>query len=333
MPRSKSLAGGSCAQGLAASLIKWEREQVQTEDAARWLLADSSPQHGFNYYAMIEDRVSWLAGVDAKGLVRLDPRAAFTTRCLPLCALGYGGASIAYKLVATIHVCCFETGSVRSFHKTRRKVFGWTSDMGVEMYVADGPCILLQDLATFEDLAARVEARQLDCADPGGADAFLFPKAIFVGDFLHQVFGCLDEVVQSLPMWQDMERMLRDLSQFLSDKELRTRFQATCFREPGSAVEKHMFDAWSGGHVSWRWQHLEKFVLKLIAFFPVLQRRFGLQLLSGAVPDLSKIHTQVLNSVQQALHEPQILPLCWIIHSISAELGAYRSVERGLQLP
>lgn len=53
------------------------------------------------------------------------------------------------------------------------------------------------------------------------------------------------------------------------------RFQATSFCDLRPSTEKHLFDNWSGGHVSWRWQRLDKFVLKLIAILPVLQRRSG----------------------------------------------------------
>lgn len=220
-----------------------------------------------------------------------------------------------------MHILCLETGAVKMLHKARREVYGWTSDMGVEMHVADGPCILLQDLSTFEDLVKQTQSRKIDCNDSHGGDAFLFPNAIFVGDLLHQLFGFLEDVVQNLPVWKTLERVLKDVSHFLSDRELRTRFQATCFGHGASAMEKGLFHEWSGGHISWRWQHLEKFVEKLVVVWPVLQRRFKLERLAGDSEDLSKIHAQVLKSVAEAVRDPTVLPICYILLSVFKELG------------
>lgn len=36
-------------------LTTWEQECCTCYDMARWLLADASPQHGYNYYGMMED--------------------------------------------------------------------------------------------------------------------------------------------------------------------------------------------------------------------------------------------------------------------------------------
>lgn len=168
---------------------------AQTEDLGRWLLADSSPQQGCNYYARIDDRLPWPIGAEARGLVRLDLPSALMTQNLPLCTLEYGPASLEYKLAASVHIRCLDNGSVRVFHKSEHEVYSLTSNMGVDMYVAEGPSMLLQDLPTFEKLVSRIDARQSDCADPNGADGFVFPETTSVGDFLHQVFGCREEAL------------------------------------------------------------------------------------------------------------------------------------------
>lgn len=107
-------------------LMLWEREQASSNDACRFMLADSSPQHGFNYFALIEDSFSWPAGCSDEDLVRLDLQACFKTRNLPLSTMGYGASKVEYKLAATIHIKCLETGTVASFQKVRREYYRWS---------------------------------------------------------------------------------------------------------------------------------------------------------------------------------------------------------------
>lgn len=55
--------------------------------------------------------------------------------------------------------------------------------------------------------------------------------------------------------------------------------------------------------------------------WPVLQRRSDLATISSNVEDLSKIHTQVLRSVAEALKNHTVLPICHLLLSIFTELG------------
>jgi hypothetical protein len=117
--------------------LLWQRELHITRCFARYLMADSSPQGGYNIYIVLEDRVAFLKGTSPSDRIRTFGDE-YVARHLPLTTLGYGGANVLYKSLNTQHALALECGSQAVFDKARREVHGNT----IQGCMAIGICIM-----------------------------------------------------------------------------------------------------------------------------------------------------------------------------------------------
>lgn len=183
-------------------LILWERHLLAVNTSYRYLQADSSPQLGWNFFALIEYRLSWPKVTPLKQQVFLDMREAFSTRHLPLTALGYGRSAVADKAAATTHVLLLESGGQSLFNKLRCEVRGWSSDRGVERHVVDGPCLNPAQLSLWEEKVEELGRKTFALNDASGCMLYMFPYAIYMPDMLHQLFGALEEAIVKNEEWK-----------------------------------------------------------------------------------------------------------------------------------
>lgn len=108
------------------------------------------------------------------------------------------------------------------------------------------------------------------------------------------------------------------LCAFLSNTELRTRYQAVCFKGPEVKERLHLFDSWSASHVMWRWEFLEDFVKKLLRVLPVMIDTFDRDTMQAGA---TKMHTQVIDNVAEALSYKPLVLVSHILSDTCAALG------------
>ena len=109
----------------------------------RYLLVDSSPQFGFNFLCVKEDRINiprnFELGSDFRRLY--DINAHFESRICPVSTLGLGRASAVRKSINTANIYLMESGRLADFHSLRSEVRGVTSDQGTEKHITEGTVV------------------------------------------------------------------------------------------------------------------------------------------------------------------------------------------------
>lgn len=82
--------------------LLWQRELRKSRQFCRALMADASPQGGCNFYAVLEDRVSWpLADPPSQHGDFADLAGTLERRHYSLSTLGYGSADMLMKSLNT----------------------------------------------------------------------------------------------------------------------------------------------------------------------------------------------------------------------------------------
>jgi len=136
----------------------------------RSISADSSPQAGYNFFCVREERCC-IANCEIRD---------FTSQSLPVLTLGLHHSKSIDVLQKTISTCLLVSGDhFRSYCAT---VYSWLSDQAKqESRVADA-------LAS----AARHVAPRREAWTDGEANEFLFPLAIAFNDVLHILYNALE---------------------------------------------------------------------------------------------------------------------------------------------
>ena len=106
------------------------------------------------------------------------------------------------------------------------------------MDLSDSPCVYAE---SFKEVRAAVDASSAGIARDVEADAFLFPNAIFILDFLHIVFNAFEEAAKKHSFYQEAETRLRAIASFLEMKDLRKLFIVKCC----DAHQSRFFERWS----------------------------------------------------------------------------------------
>lgn len=86
--------------------LLWQRELHKCRGFCRVLRAGASPQGGFNFYAVLEDRVSWelVGAASGRGDFR-DCAGSLERRHYSLSMLGCGSADTTMNRLNTQHMC------------------------------------------------------------------------------------------------------------------------------------------------------------------------------------------------------------------------------------
>lgn len=206
----------------------WQRQLHQTASFQRWLYLDASPQGGYNFLVLVEDRVEHRLGMSVHERRSADLGASFRTRHLPVTCLGYGAADKFYNTMNLHHCVSLETGSWTACCKFRSEVYGWTTDQGIESHLGDVPCLFPKDFHGWQSILGDADVARVRWNSAEAAQAFLWPKALGMPDHLHMYFNSLQEAVESQAEWAELEGPYASLALLMRHRDLRGRFLATC---------------------------------------------------------------------------------------------------------
>ena len=274
LPAETTLLG--CSHRLNLLYSVWQRKLHKQFEYDRYVMADSSPQLGFNIYGIVEDRVSWPKGASLADRVELDLQAwCELNRHYLATTLGYGAAGQVHKTINTVHCILVETGSAAFYDKHRFEVRAWTSDQGVERMVVDSGNPLTVD-ANLAETVDRVRAGLVSSNSTAAATAWLFPRAIFMPDHLHMIFNLVGEALEHVPEWPELSSCFHAIASFLHDKGLRGRYQASCLSGADQHIQFAMFNDWGGGSkgVLEKWQYFSKLLSDFIPRVKIMASTF-----------------------------------------------------------
>ena len=153
-------------------------------------MADSSPQLGYNFFCMREERIriprSELNFVFKHGY---DLSGAFESRLCPASVLGHKNASLAKKSINSSNVYLMESDTEPDFHEKRCEVRGGLSDQGTEKGLGDDTILALRRFA--------------DYAHENPDTLFMYPLCLMFPGMLHVLYNALQEAILSEPSSAD----------------------------------------------------------------------------------------------------------------------------------
>ena len=227
----------------------------------RYVMPDSSPQLGRICLCVREDRLRYPRSLmfDAAARAAIDLNSVFETRRMPLSTLAHGHESALNKSTNMAGLYLNESRDLDQFDAKRSEVFGLTSDQGAEKDIVDS--------------SVHVVPGYRDRFEFGDNKYYLWPRALFVVGHLHVLFNALEEACKGSPDADWFFDALRTICNFLSDVQLRRRFQAKCL------VGKACFGKFSHfarTHIDWRWETLGPALLKVLELLPFMAMHFDL---------------------------------------------------------
>ena len=264
--------------------ILYERQQQQKFKHLRYLLIDSSPQLGFNFLCIREDRINIPKDVaaDIHKRADFDINSGFETRIAPLSTLGVGNSGLVKKGINTINVYLMETESADDFHRVRCEVKGTTSDQGTEIGIGDDPVCIIDAFSNF---------------DPGSSQSYMYPNSLQMVGHLHLFFNALHSCAKSLDFMPEFLEALKSLQDFLSKRGLRKKFQAACLQRRQDLWK--FFKTYGVVHIDWKWEFLCKALLKLLPLYSHIQVHWDEhKMLAGETSDSNSV---TIKNVTKAL--------------------------------
>ena len=112
--------------------ILYERMLAKSFRFTRYILMDSSPQRGYNFLCVREDRVAIPVDqlLSPEMRANFDINSGFQTRLCPLSTLGVGNAGLVKKGLSVINIPLMESDSKPAFNTVRGEYRGGTADHG-----------------------------------------------------------------------------------------------------------------------------------------------------------------------------------------------------------
>lgn len=272
---------------LDMTAILHERAHSMDYACLRFVSLDTSPQLGRNFLCIREDRIRYLRSESLTSLLcspTFNLNIALQTRVLPLSTIGAGRASTQRKSLNVISVFLMETSDLSQFEQVRDEVCGLTSDQA-DMSQAD------ETINVLPQLRGKYAAD-----DPR---SFVFPKCLIVIGHLHVLYNALEEACKCLPIAEKWFEQLRALASFLSDGQLRRKFQAML---EGLQCSK-LFGTCPRMHIDWRWEFLSACIKHCIVLtFDAMRLHFDADRLAQSDSG-SRIGINILNDVRDALSD------------------------------
>jgi hypothetical protein len=271
--------------------ILWERRLSGLFRYARYIMIDSSPQLGFNFLCMREDRIAIPrdAFISPEYRASFDINAGFETRICPISTLGLGNAGAVKKGLNTAGVYLMESTAMVQFHDKRCEVKGSTMDSGTEKVVGDDP---VQVLPKCQNLYS-----------PEDRMSYMYPNNLHLCGHLHVLFNALETAVKGLDLASRFMDCMLILQTFMSNKQLRRKFQTSCLGV--GHPDRSRFDAYSTVHIDWRWEFLSRALDTLVPLYETLQRFFDkAKMLTG---ETGMLTISVVASLAQVLATPNIV--------------------------
>ncbi len=203
----------------------WYQQSLHSKVAYRrhWC-PDSSPQLGFNFLVVVEDRLPFPISSPHEFVAALDPQGALQTKHLTLVCVAHGRGSVLHKAYCLHHMLALECGSWEHFVKARLEVRTYCSDQGIEADVCNSPCLFEEGFLNVANLREQVLSGQLQGRplEAETALTYFLPRCMFFADGLHIVYNGLEEAVSSTAEWPLLEKYLKAIASFFSDRDARS---------------------------------------------------------------------------------------------------------------
>ena len=139
-----------------------------------------------------------------------------------------------------------------------------------------------------------------------------FVNAMWMPEHLHIFNNALENSITSLPVWEQFMHKLRSVERFLQDYSLRTLFRATCLVTMPAVSA--LFRSYSGSHVEWRWEFLEKSLDKLLPLLPHMVAHLNVDAMLNS--DEGKVDPAIVKEARAALDLPFFTEFCELIRSV-----------------
>lgn len=298
--------------------MSWEREVSARNFILRYLIPDSSPQGGYNFFCCREDQICVPRSLAApERRVACDVGTIFRRLPLPVSTLGYGRASLPHKVRNIIFSSLLLVPPTESaFEEWRRSVRSFVSDQGTERKICD--------VAAVGAFIPGNVIETLDSLDRGdvplhtNSEAYLFPYALQVDDVCHVMFNALEGALTLAGVWGDFEKDLRALTGFLGNRDLRVLFVETCI-PPAKRAYAKLFAHFPHRLVSWRWEHMEHVLEALVPRVPLLLEYFSIESMQAGG---SEIEPVLFAAVAKALATPHLLATCEVFRIVCSNVNS-----------
>ena len=269
-------------------------------DCWRYVDPDSSPQLGYNWLVLREDRFTFphleYDGVDK--VCAAEFNKAYSTRMCLLSVIGRGRGTLVAKAFKMSSIHKMESKDEDMEQRLREQVYGLTADQGTEKGCADIDS--LQPRPHDGHFALSPKSR-------------MYPNALYMPEHLHIIFNALQHAVEALPTYRHWLNRLRSVERFLPDKSIRRLFMATCME---GHPEQQRLKSYSTVHIDWRWEMLSRALDQLIPIAHLLRERFDLNKLLSKVEDGTKVDAEILREAHSALQIQHFLQCCEMVRSV-----------------
>jgi hypothetical protein len=273
----------------------------------RYIMIDSSPQLGYNFLCMREDRIaiprSEFTSVDFRA--SFDINAAFESRICMVSTLGVGNAGVVKKGLNTCNTYLMESDAWPQFHEKRCEVRNSCMDSGTEKAVGDDTVNIV------EGCRGQYEA--------DNRNSFMYPNNLHTPGHLHIIYNSLESAVKGLPLATAFMDCLLILQAFLSSTQLRRKFQVSCLGFGHIAFSK--FEHYAVVHIDWRWEFLSKALDKLVPLLEVLRSSFDFAKMSLGESGL--LSMALVKNLKAVLAKPHLEEFGEMLRVVGAILERY----------
>ena len=240
--------------------LLFQRGINKTYNCLRYLMIDSSPQLGWNFLMVLEDRIMFRRSEDTGYSFRaaVDINMYYERRTMLVSTLGHGHSVLVKKSINCANIYLMETDDAPEFHVVRDEVININSDQGTEAEVCDDTVGVVKE---FEDAYEPMDNR-----------SFLWPRALWTPGHLHILWNALAMAFKELDIADEFMAVIEAAVAFLNDKQLRRKFQATCvFNLPC----QNLFTSFKKVHCDWRWEFFTDVLAALVPLFCYLRTFFN----------------------------------------------------------
>ena len=284
------------------------------QQAMRNLIPDASPQHGWEFFIVIEERYTRIPRAEQTSPMH---GHIYQRRRLPLATLGYRRTSTAHKLRKLVNMALLESGKSLLL-KWRKSVKHLTSDQGTERKLISAPFGMADE--NLNDVLQKLRDGSLKLSEHVGRQAFFLMNCMEHPESLHILFNAVEEQVTKLPEWEEAEPLIKALSKTLGNSMYKEALLEGSFKDAGSVVRKQIH-RYKAEHVDWRWETLEEvtdFLGGILATF-----------LINFKPEDLKESPSLCKQVIKATQCPWLRAFVITIHTFLAAVGSEASRLEG----
>jgi hypothetical protein len=298
--------------------LAWQRSRCSKFECWRYGAIDASSAFGNSWFLAREDifEFSLDAFAPCRGDVPLpsDLNASLKNRTLPMSTLGRGRANLIKKSFNYLNLLRMESPSEDAFKGRCTQVYGIVADQGTEKGVAD--------ISTMRD-SEEFDAFNLEKTQRA------FPHAMWMPEHLHIFNNALESAITKLSVWRGFLPKLRAVERFLQGYSLRMLFRATWLSEVREISQ--MFANYSGSHIEWRWEYLEKSLDKLIPLLGHMKTHLNVEAILKS--DEGNIDPAVVKEARGALDTPFFTEFCLLVWSLGHAVYMFTHILDGVHLP